>query len=160
MRRIAIAALLVPVCGLMASPAAAALTISVAPAVLAGLAPGTTSASTPVSIVLGAGPLESWVLHVDVAAGARMTRVSSVGPCAQTENALGAPLSASFDRLLPPTTIDIAQLPLDNLSSPIVAHGTGGGTVNVVYSQTVADDEVLVAGCAYAMSVTYTASTS
>lgn len=162
MRRIAILALVVSAAITWPSPivASAALTISVPPATLSGLAPGTTSSSTPVAIVVGAGVLENWFLHVDVTSGARMTRTSALGSCALTKASLTAPLHASFSGLVPLMTIDVPELDLNALSSPVVAHGTAGGSVNVAYSQTVADNEALVVGCAYSMSVTFTASAS
>ncbi len=140
-----------------ASPAEAALGISVPPASLVGLQPGGTATTAPGALVVTTGILEPWALKVKMTAGARMQRVSALAPCSNGAAALVQPLQASYAALLPTTTIDRPTVSLGGPGPDVtVAHGAVAGTVNVSYSQPVGGAEPLVAGCAYAMTVTYT----
>lgn len=141
----------------MPTAAQAALSITASPVTLVAFKPGSTSVSTaPSPIAIGAGILDHWVLNVQTATGARITRSTSAGLCPSGVSTLSSALHASYSALLPATTIVRSQYDIGSLSSAMIATGTTSDTVNVSYSQAVGASELMVAGCAYGMTLTYT----
>jgi hypothetical protein len=143
-------------CIAFAAPASA-LGISLSAASVGTLAPGTT-ATGPVSTVTVSGlPTDPWALRADATNSGRMTRS---GLCGQGVTTLASRLHMAVTRTLATTTIDRPSYDVGSAANPVIAHGSTPDTVNVVYSQAVAASELLVTGCSYSVTLTFTVSSS
>ncbi|MDX6665087.1 MAG: hypothetical protein QOG68_1293 [Solirubrobacteraceae bacterium] len=152
-RTLALAVVVVLIC---AAPAAG-LGINLSAASVGTLAPGTTATGASAPIVVTGLLTDAWALRVSASGSGHMARS---GICNQGVGSLAAPLHMDTTRVLVTTTVDRPSYDLGSIANPVIAHGSTPDTVNVVYSQAVGSSELLVAGCVYSVTLTFTVAAS
>jgi len=139
------------------APTVHALGLSVTPASVGGLAPGRTSASPAVPVVVTGLPSEAWSLHVDdMAGGATAGRMLRSAMCTLGVSVLAQRLHLATTETQPTTTVDRPSYDLASEANPVLAHGTTPDTLQIVFSQSVLPTEPIARGCGYSLTVRYT----
>lgn len=153
--RACVLAVLVSACA--GVPSASALGISVPAMSVGNLKPGTTSTSSPGTIVVSGLALEAWSLRVDDPAGQSTDgHMLRSGACTLGVASLASPLHMAFSGGLGTTTFDRPSYDLDSASNPVVAHGSTPDSFSLTLSQAVGAGETLRSGCSYSLTIRYT----
>lgn len=138
--------------------AAVGITLSTSP-VMANLIPGQTSSTSALNLGVSLDlPSIAWDLYVapsDVTATPGRMRAATSPECVGSTVALSQPLHIKTSKLLPTTTVYVADYALAAGTSPRLAHGVAADTLSVTYEQTVGSSEQLRKGCVYSVGVTW-----
>jgi hypothetical protein len=150
--------LLAAAAALFVAAPAYALGISVpSTGTLSALTPGQTATASNIDILV-TGVVLPWSLSVAPEASATPGKLrASGGGCSNSPAALASPLHVAASALAGSPLIDGSSFDLGSGTTQI-AHGSTPATVRLGYSQPVALSEPLVAGCAYSITLVFTAS--